>query len=77
MILRPLLLLKRKIMSNSRKDHSGFRGNDGSETRHKGESRQSQQANAPSVSKRDSGRHTKDESQGAKKNTTKKGPNSI
>jgi hypothetical protein len=77
MILRLFSSLKKTTMSNSRKDNSGFRGNDGSQTRHKGESQQSQQVGAPSVSKKGSGRHTKDESQGAEKNTTKKGPNSI
>ena len=64
-------------MSNSRKDNSGYRGNEGSETRHKGESQPGKQANAPGVSKQDTGRHRKDESEGARRNTTKKGPNSI
>ncbi|RYY61762.1 MAG: hypothetical protein EOO12_14080 [Chitinophagaceae bacterium] len=63
-------------MSN-RKDSSGHRGTDGSETRHKGESRASQQTGAPGVGKQDTGRHRKDESEGARRNTTEKGPNSI
>lgn len=65
------------IEMSNRKDNSGQRGNDGSETRHKGESRQSQQAHAPSTGKNEGGRHRKVDSEGASKNTTKKGPNSI
>jgi hypothetical protein len=64
-------------MSNSRKDSSGYRGTDGSETRNKGERQQTQHQGAPSVSKKNQERHTKDQSEGADRNTTKKGPNSI
>jgi|GEM_PF-5825155 len=64
-------------MGNSRKDNSGRQSNDGGETRNKGERQHSRQAHAPGVSKRDQGRHTKDESEGSKQNTTKKGSNSI
>jgi len=61
----------------NKKDHSGSQGNDGSTTRHKGESAVNKQKGAPGVSKKDTGKHTKDESGGAKKNTTKKQGNSI
>jgi hypothetical protein len=62
----------------SNKDHAENRGNDGTETtRHKGESQQSHQKGAKSVAKRDTGKHKRDESDGAEKNTTKKGSNSI
>ncbi len=64
-------------MSNDNKNHSGSKGNDGSKTKHKGESQQSQQQGAPSVSKQDTGKHTKDESHGADHNTTKKQQNSM
>jgi len=64
-------------MSNDKKDHSGSKGNDGTTTKHKGESQQSHQKGAPSVSKKDGGKHTKDQSQGADHNTTKKQGNSI
>lgn len=64
-------------MSNDKKDHAGSGGNDDTETRHKGESQQSHQKGAGSVSKRDTGKHTKDKSEGADKNSTKKGANSI
>jgi len=64
-------------MSNDNKNHSGSKGNDDTTTKHKGESQQSHQKGAESVSKQDTGKHTKDESQGAEHNTTKKGANSI
>ncbi len=64
-------------MSNSKKDNSGSKGNDGSTTKHKGESQQSHQKGAPSVSKKDTSKHTKDESGGADNTTTKKQQNSI
>jgi hypothetical protein len=60
-----------------KKDHSGNKGNDGTITKHKGESTVSKQKGAKSVSKKDTGKHTKDESGGAKENTTKKQSNSI
>ena len=63
-------------MGNS-KNHSGSKGNDGSTTKNKGESQQSNQKGAKSVSKKDTGKHTKDESGGASHNTTKKQENSI
>ena len=64
-------------MRTNDKDHSGSRGNDDSTTRHKGESQQSNQKGARSVSTQNTGKHTKDESHGADRNTTKKGGNSI
>ncbi|HEX8460439.1 MAG TPA: hypothetical protein VF623_03380 [Segetibacter sp.] len=61
----------------SNKNHSDNQGNDGTTTKNKGESQQSHQKGAKSVSKHDTGKHTKDESGGAGKNTTKKQENSI
>ena len=61
----------------SNKDNVGSQGNDGSTTKNKGESQQSHQKGAESVSKQDTGKHKKDESDGAEKNTTKKQANSI
>jgi len=61
----------------SNKDNSGSHGNDGTTTKNKGESQQSHQKGAESVSKSDTGKHTKDESGGAAHNTTKKQENSI
>jgi hypothetical protein len=57
--------------------NSGSKGIDGTATKNKGESQQSHQKGAPSVSKKTLPRHTKDESGGADHNTTKKGANSI
>ena len=59
------------------KNNTGSKGNDGTTTKHKGESQQSQQKGAESVSNKGSGKHSKDESGGAEKNTTKKQQNSI
>ena len=59
------------------KNNSGKSGNDGNATNNKGESTQSKQKGASGVSKKGAGKHTKDESSGAKKNTTKKQNNSI
>jgi hypothetical protein len=59
------------------KNNSANKGTDGSATKNKGESQQSQQKGAPSVSKKNAGKHTKDESGGAEHNTTKKQQNSI
>lgn len=61
----------------SSKNNSGSKGNDGTTTKNKGESQQSHQKGAKSVSKKDTGKHTKDESHGADQNTTKKQENSI
>ena len=61
----------------SNKNHSGSEGLDGKTTKNKGESQQSKQKGAKSVAKHDTGKHTKDESGGAKHNTTKKQENSI
>jgi hypothetical protein len=61
----------------SKKEHMANEGLDGSTTKHKGESQQSHQKGAESVSKQDTGKHKKDESDGADKNTTKKGANSV
>jgi hypothetical protein len=61
----------------SKKVNIGEGGNDGtSKTKNKGDSQQSHQKGAPSVSKKES-KHLKDESGGAEKNTTKKQQNSI
>jgi len=59
------------------KDNSGSQGTDGTRTKNKGESQQSQQQGAISVSKKGAGKHSKDESQASKKNTTKKQGNSM
>ena len=64
-------------MSKEKKIHAGQEGLDGSETKHKGESQQSHQKGAESVSKQDTGKHTKDKSHGTEQNTTKKGANSV
>jgi len=69
--------LNSTTMSNNNRDHSGSRGNDNSITRHKGESQQSNQKGARSVSTQNTGKHMKDESHGSDKNTTKRGENSI
>jgi hypothetical protein len=62
----------------NKKDHAANKATDGvTSTRHKGESTVSRQKSAPGVSKKDAGKHTKDESHGAKQNTTKKQGNSI
>lgn len=61
----------------SKKENAGKKGIDGSTTRHKGESQQSKQKGAQSVGANSKGKHKKDESDGADKNTTKKQPNSI
>jgi hypothetical protein len=58
----------------SKKANSGSRGIDDSQTTHKGESQQSKQQGAPSVSKKSKGKHTKDESgRGTKKYYQKAG----
>jgi len=57
--------------------NSGSKGVDGTTTKNKGESQQSHQKGAPSVSQKHIGKHTKDESGGADHNTTKKGANGI
>lgn len=64
-------------MNSRNKTNTGTRGADGENTRHKGESRESQQKGAESVSHKGSGRHRKDESEGASRNTTKKGGNNV
>ena len=61
----------------SNKDHSANQGNDGTTTKNKGESQQSHQKGAKSVSQKDTGKHKKDDSDGDVKNTTKKQQNSI
>jgi hypothetical protein len=45
--------------------------------KNKGQVRQNHQKGAPAMSQKTTGKHTKDESGGAKKNTTKKQQNSI
>lgn len=59
------------------KEHAADKGLDGTTTKHKGESQQSHQKGASSVSKQDTGKHKKDESDGADRNTTKKGANAV
>ena len=61
----------------SNKEHAENKGLDGSTTKHKGESQQSHQKGAKSVSKQETGKHKKDESDGADHNTTKKGANAV
>jgi hypothetical protein len=67
----------------SNKSNSGNEGVDSTKTKHKGEIQQSQQKGAPSVSKKGSGKHFKDQSGSAAPNktnpdnTTKKQQNSI
>lgn len=59
------------------KENTASQGQDGTTTKNKGESQQSHQKGAKSVSQKDSGKHKKDESDGADHNTTKKQQNSI
>jgi hypothetical protein len=59
------------------KNNRGSKGQDGTKTKNKGESQQNQQQGALGVSKKGSGKHSKDESGGAEKNSTKKQENSI
>ena len=61
----------------SKKEHSAHEGLDGSTTTRKGNSKQNPQPGAHGIAKKDTGKHTKDDSGGAKKNTTKKQSNSI
>lgn len=62
----------------SNKTNVSDQGTDGTRTKHKGESQQSHQKGAPSVSQRTAGHHRKDESNGSSgKGSEKKGPNSI
>jgi hypothetical protein len=56
--------------------NSGEEGVDGTKTKSKGESQQSKQKGAPSVSGKNM-KHTKDDSDGSAKNTTKKQQNSV
>ncbi|MEX8548812.1 MAG: hypothetical protein V5804_14545 [Mucilaginibacter sp.] len=61
----------------STKTNVADQGTDGTKTKHKGESQQSQQKGAPSVSKKES-KHKKDDSDGeSSKNVEKKQQNSI
>lgn len=59
------------------KEHAGHRGLDNTETGNKGESQQRGHKGAKSVASHQTGKHKKDESDGADKNTTKKQSNSI
>ena len=56
----------------SSKNNSGNQGIDGTKTKHKGESQQSRQAGATTVSKKGSGKHFKDQS-GDQAHTTDSG----
>ena len=58
------------------KNTSGTSGSEGT-TKNKGESQPTKQKGAISVSKKGTGKHSKDESGGSEKNTTKKQQNSI
>jgi hypothetical protein len=60
----------------STKKNSAKEGIDDTKTKEKGESQQSKQKGAASVSRKDS-KHQKDDSDGASKNTTKKQGNSV
>lgn len=60
----------------SMKDNTGNRGTDGTKTKNKGESKQTEQKGALSVTKNKE-KHKKDNSDGAGRNTTKKQSNSI
>lgn len=62
---------------SSSKNNTGSKDMDGNVSKNKGEREQSQQKGASSVSKKAKGKHLKDESGGAAKNTTKKQENSI
>lgn len=62
---------------SSNKNNTGSQGADNTTTKNKGESQQSHQKGAKSVSKKGSGKHTKDNSDGAEHNTTKKQSNNI
>jgi len=59
------------------KNNAGSEGSDGAKTKNKGESQAANQPGAIGVSKKGSGKHTKDESGGAAENSTKKQANSI
>jgi hypothetical protein len=61
----------------SKKDNAGNKGQDGTVTKHKGESQPSKQKGSKSVGSNSKGKHKKDESDGAEHNTTKKQSNSI
>jgi hypothetical protein len=60
----------------STKNNTGNRGKDGAKTRNKGESQRTNQKGALSVPS-NKGKHKKDDSDGAERNTTKKQANSI
>ena len=64
-------------MSSKNDKHAGHEGLDDSTTKNKGESQQSNQQGAKSISKSDTGKHTKDESHGSDDNSTKKQQNAI
>lgn len=60
----------------STQKNSADEGIDGTKTKEKGESQQSKQKGAPSVSGKNM-KHTKDDSDGKAENTTKKQQNSV
>lgn len=62
---------------SSNKDNTANQGNDGTTTKNKGESQQPHQKGAKSVSKQDTGKHKKDDSDGKTEQTTKKQSNSV
>ena len=67
----------KKNYTMKQKNNAGAKSADGIKSKVKGESQQSPQKGAPGVSKKSAGKHTKDQSEGAVHNTTKKQQNSI
>ena len=59
------------------RNNAANKSGDGTKSKVKGESQQSPQKGAPGVSKKGAGKHTKDQSEGAVHNTTKKQQNSL
>ena len=59
------------------KNNAGNQGQDGSTSKHKGESQQSHQKGAQSVGSNSKGKHKKDKSDWAEHNSSKKQSNSI
>ena len=64
-------------MDKALKNRSGSISNENRKQKARGEVKQTSQPGAPQKSNRQSERHRKDDSEGAERNTTKKGANSI
>jgi hypothetical protein len=64
-------------MKKDKKNRSGSISGGGTKTNNKGDRHQTSQPGAPNKSNRQTGGHRKDDSDGAEKNTTKKGPNAV